>query len=281
MIIFIADFFVEHVLGGGELNNEECIKTLEEKGHPVTKIQSHLVTPDFIEQNSSNKFIIANFVNLHPECHKALRPTDYVIYEHDHKYLRSRDPAPYPNFKAPPTELINLDFYRNARAVICQSQFHLDIIQKNTELTNLINLSGNLWPRDSLEIIEYISRKPKQKKCSVLSSPILHKNTKEAVMLCEVKNMEYELVSNPVYKEFLVALGANEKFVFLPKTPETFSRVAVEAKMMNMSLITNKMLGAAGEPWFKLKGQDLIDVVYKMRETIPAKVMEALGCDFT
>ena len=27
-IIFIADFFVEDVLGGGELNNEECIKIL-------------------------------------------------------------------------------------------------------------------------------------------------------------------------------------------------------------------------------------------------------------
>lgn len=277
MIVFIADYFVEHVLGGGELNNEECIKILEEMGRSVVKVQSHLLNPQFIAQNLSSKFIIANFVNLHPDCKEALLCTDYVIYEHDHKYLQSRNPAYYADFKAPPEDIINLEFYRRAKAVLCQSQFHLDIIEKNTGLTNLVNLSGNLWPVESLEIIEHISRKPKQKKCSIINSPIPHKNTREAVMLCQIKNMEYELVANNVYKEFLIALGANEKFVFLPKTPETLSRIAVEAKMMNMSLITNKMLGASKEPWFKLKGKDLIEEAYKMRETIPLKIIEALG----
>ena len=277
MIIFIADYFVEQVLGGGELNNEECIKILEEMGHSVTKAQSHLLNPQFVAQNLSSKFIVANFVNLSFDCKEALRCVDYIIYEHDHKYLKNRNPADYTDFKAPPEDLVNLEFYRNAKAVLCQSQFHLDIIEKNTGLTNLINLSGNLWATESLEIIEHISQQPKQQKCSIINSPIPHKNTREAVMLCQVKNMEYELVANNVYKEFLTALGANEKFVFLPKTPETLSRIAVEAKMMNMSLITNKMLGASREPWFKLKGKDLIAVAYKMRETIPLKIIEALG----
>jgi hypothetical protein len=34
------------------------------------------------------------------------------------------------------------------------------------------------------------------------------------------------------------------------------------------------MIGATKEPWFKTKGKELIDIVYKMREDIPSKVVE-------
>ncbi|MAG26799.1 hypothetical protein CMI47_14755 [Candidatus Pacearchaeota archaeon] len=272
--VFIADFFVEHILGGGELNNEECIEILISKKHSVEKIQSHAVTPAFINKNKNSNFIIANFINLRSECIQALLETKYIIYEHDHKYLETRNPAAYENFKAPKEDIINLDFYKNAKAVLCQSQFHMDIIRKNTDLSNLINLSGNIWSVSALEMIEEISDKPKEPKCSIMDSAISHKNTRDAVNLCIAKNMEYDLIQKPVYSEFLAALGTNEKFVFLPQTPETLSRVAVEARMMNMSLITNNMVGASKEPWFKLKGKELIDLVYEMRERIPEKVVE-------
>jgi len=272
--IFIADFFIEHVLGGGELNNEECIEILISQGHTVRKLQSHLVIPTFIEQNKNANFIIANFINLRQECKDALLDTKYIIYEHDHKYLKTRNPASYKYFIAPSSDIINLEFYQNAMAILCQSQFHLDIIKKNTDLPNLVNLSGNIWSISALKIIEEISKKPKQKKCSIMSSNIPHKNTNDAVNLCLVKKMEYELISSNVYNEFLAALGNNEKFVFLPKTPETLSRVAVEARMMNMSLIANNMLGATKEPWFKKKGKELIDVVYQMRDDIPSKIID-------
>ena len=42
-IIFIADFFTDQVLGGGELNNEELIGLLAQDGHEVKKINSNLV----------------------------------------------------------------------------------------------------------------------------------------------------------------------------------------------------------------------------------------------
>jgi|TARA_Y100000310_G_scaffold319432_1_gene374692 hypothetical protein len=272
--IFIADFFVEHILGGGELNNEECMKILISQGHTVSKLQSHLVTSIFIERNKNANFIVANFVNLRQECKSALLTTKYVIYEHDHKYLKTRNPAFYKDFIAPQSDIINLEFYQNTLAVLCQSQYHLDIIKKNIHLSNLVNLSGNLWSLSTLKIIEDISTCSKKDRCSIMNSAIPHKNTSDAVNLCIAKKFEYDLIHNPVYNDFLAEVGANKKFVFLPKTPETLSRVAVEARMMNMSLITNNMIGATKEPWFKLKGKDLIDVVYKMREDIPSKVIE-------
>jgi hypothetical protein len=77
------------------------------------------------------------------------------------------------------------------------------------------------------------------------------------------------------YYDFLTKLGNNKKLVFFPKTPETLSRVVVEARMAGMSVTTNNLVGATKEDWFSLKGEELIEVIYKMRETIPAKVLEA------
>ena len=80
----------------------------------------------------------------------------YIIYEHDHKYLKTRDPANYPNYKAPESDIINIDFYKSAKKVLCQSSFHKSIIEKNTQLNNVQNLSGNLWSDYSLQIMEKI-----------------------------------------------------------------------------------------------------------------------------
>ena len=63
-------------------------------------------------------------------------------------------------------------------------------------------------------------------------------------------------------------MGENKAFVFFPKTPETLSRVTVEARMMNMKTITNNKVGASREPWFKFKGEKLIDHMIQKREKI-------------
>jgi purine nucleoside phosphorylase len=76
--------------------------------------------------------------------------------------------------------------------------------------------------------------------------------------------------------EFLLRLGESEKFVFLPKTPETLSRIAVEARMMGLSVITNNMVGATKEDWFSLKGEELIEVIKNKRIEIPNIVTELL-----
>ena len=46
--------------------------------------------------------------------------------------------------------------------------------------------------------------------------------------------------------------------------------------MLGVPVITNKLLGAAGEPWFKLEKSDLIDIMRAKREEIPNKVIGAL-----
>jgi hypothetical protein len=275
-IVFIADFFVDQVLGGGELNNEELIEMLIKDGHEVKKINSHLVTANFIEENRDSKFIVANFVNLRPSCIEALYNKQYVIYEHDHKYLTTRDPGQFENFIAPKEAIINYDFYKKANAVFCQSQFHRDIVYKNLELDNLVNLAGNLWSEESLDLMASLAQLPKKESYAIVHSSIEHKNTREAVKYCEYKKLPFTLVSSNNYKEFLKLLGSHKTFVFFPKTPETLSRVVVEARMMGMSVVVNKMIGATREPWYAQKGLELIQMLRQKRHDIKNMVIGAL-----
>ena len=273
--VFIADFFVDEILGGGELNNEELILLLSENSS-VIKIKSKDVTSKFLQENKDKYFIISNFVQLKEPNKDLLSSTmKYIIYEHDHKYLRSRNPALYENYLAPKTEIINYEFYEKAQAIFCQSKFHADILKKNLNLDNIINLSGNLWSESALSMMSKYSKKKKAPKCSILSSNISHKNTVETVRYCEYQNIPYELVSSNSYGKFLDKLSNNLKLIFLPKTPETLSRIVVEARMMNMGVATNSRVGAASEDWFDKKGDELIEIMRLKRNEILEKVIGA------
>ena len=273
--VFVADFFCDEVLGGGELNNDEFVKIVRERGFEVKKINSHLVTEKFIQEHRQDRFVVANFVNLSQDCIEALYDKDYVIYEHDHKYLSTRDPGVFEGFIAPKEAIVNYEFYRRARAVLCQSTFHHDIVKSNLGLDNIINLSGNLWSMGALGLIKRLAGAPKQDKCAVMNSRIGHKNTTDAKRYCLLKKLPFSLIEAGSYHEFLTALGSHSRFVFFPKTPETLSRVVVEARMMGLSTITNNHVGATREPWYQLKGEELIEKVEQMRTTIPKAVMGA------
>lgn len=271
---YISDFFASDLLGGGELNDHELLLLLQARDYVVYKKRSHEVTITDIMVNKNDNFIISNFVNLKKEViHLLIKQCNYIIYEHDHKYLRSRNPANYDNFLAPKDQIVFFDFYKNAKGVVCQSSFHKEIMHNNLLIDNIISISGNLWSSENLDLIAQYSEKQKQDKASVMNSKISHKNTADATKYCRFKKIEYELISSKDYKTFLNLLSNNNKFIFFPKTPETLSRVVVEAKMMGMKVTTNKLVGAANEDWFTLKGKELVNLMKERRNTIPDTVI--------
>jgi hypothetical protein len=178
---------------------------------------------------------------------------------------------------APDNMLTNISFYKNAKAVLCQSKFHLDIVYKNTKLDNLINLSGNLWSKKSLDFMASMSDKKKTDSFAILDSKIGHKNTMGCINYCLSKGGNYNLISDNNYFSFLTKLGQNKRFIFIPKTPETLSRVCVEARMMNMSVIVNELVGASKESWFSLKGKELVELMFSKRETIVDTLLDVIN----
>lgn len=275
-ICYISDFLLIDLVGGGELNDHELCLLLKKKGFLITKKRSHEVEVKDIE--TSCFYIISNFVMLKKEVVEYLeKKCNYIIYEHDHKYLKSRNPAIYKDYKAPKTELVNIEFFKKAKKVFCQSSFHKSIMEINTNLKNICNVSGNLWSDDNLSVIRVLNNKEKRNRYSILNSTIQHKNTKETIFYCDKKGYEYDLISSHEYQEFLSLMSKNNKFIFLPKTPETLSRVVVEAKMMGIKILTNKKIGATYEPWFCLKGEELIDHMANKKIEIIDKIIEVIN----
>tara|TARA_R110000822_G_scaffold262916_3_gene387254 strand:- start:382 stop:1215 length:834 start_codon:yes stop_codon:yes gene_type:complete len=264
--VFVSDFFIEQIVGGGELNDYEVYNILIKRGHDLQRINSHLFTKNDLDKQKC--YIISNFMNLKEEVKKSIIDYKYIIYEHDHKYIKTRNPALYKNFIAPKEQIVNEYFYKNALGVLCQSDFHTNIMKKNLNIENIINLSGNVWSIESLEFMRKISSIEKQNRTSILKSNTRHKNTSGAINYCVSKNEQYDLISDQDYYSFLSKMGKNRKFVFLPKTPETLSRICVEARMMNMSVAVNSLIGASKEEWYVLKGEELINHMIQKRDDI-------------
>ena len=274
-IYYFSDFLLEDLIGGGELNDNELCMLISDRGYKLEKIRTREIKKQHIDKN--NLYIISNFIGLnHVYKDYITKNCKYIIYEHDHKYLKSRNPAIYNDYLAPKKNIINKEFYQNAATVFCQSSFHKKILQKNLKINNVYNVSGNIWKIKDLETMRKLSKKNKNESFSIMNSMIEHKNTKEAIYYCNYKKLKYTLISSKNYEEFLNLLSNNSKFLFLPKTPETLSRVVVEALMMNVKVITNKKVGASYEPWFNMKGEELINFMLNKRQEIVDKTSEVL-----
>lgn len=273
---FISDFFVEDVNGGAEFCDAALLEELR-KNHDVVQIRSHEVTTSFLKVTSNNKIIISNFINLQSDVKQFIQQNcDYILYEHDHKYLTTRDPSFFKDYKAPSNQIINQEFYNNAIAVVCQSQLHGDVVSKNLPFANVVVAHFSLWLDEQLKYLETMKqhdKKEEDKRWFVLDSKISHKNTHGSIDYCKKHNLAYHLTSgdwNDIVSQFMVSKG----LVFFPQTLETMSRIVVEARMLGCKVICSQNIGAVHEDWFNLKGQELIDLHRQKKTEICQMVVD-------
>ena len=259
-IIFLADFFRSDILGGGECNDAVLINHIQHSGYSLTtKKCSDLIPEDF---GKNIFFIVGNFISLREEHKQSLQKEKYIIYEHDHKYIKSRDPSVYKNFTAPIGDIINHDFYRNAIAVVVLSKICKEIIEKNLHIDNVYNIGCSLWSVNKLNFIETLVDQPKNEKFAIINSPNPVKNSSLAIQYCEKNNIDYDTIGPYEEKELLEKLSKYKGLVFLPRVLETFSRICAEAKMLNCNLLTKpKMLGFASEEIYSLSGLELLQEI--------------------
>ena len=276
MFLLISDFYLSDLPfgGGAEYNDEILYDLMSLKGIKINRRRSSETTLDFLSGiKKDTKIIVSNFVQLsEPSKNYITDNFEYIIYEHDHKYLRRRIPSLFYGLKAPPSEIVNYNFYKSAKAVFTQSNFHKKIIKLNIDIDNIVNLSGNLWTNADFEKFKINLAIEKKEVCSILDSSLKNKGTAEAIQHCEQNNILYELIADQNYYKFLEKMAKNEKLIFLPTIPETLSRICVEAKMMGCSVITNGMVGAKYEEWYHLRGQELIDTMINRRDLIVDKI---------
>lgn len=266
--LICSDFFIEDGFGGAALNDEELFGVLKSKGEDVEKIKTSTIGTQFLKSNKDSFFIVSNFFGLIPEVREELQRLKYIIIAHDYKFVQHTNPALYKDFVVPVNEIVNEAFFRNAQSIICQSSFQEKIYHKNLSDIKTINFSGNLWSEESLTLVASLSSKTKREMISVVKSPYPEKGVPESIKFCIENRIDYELVHDENYHDFLSKLSNNKGLAFLPLSPETLSRVVVECKMMNVKVFISDIIGAKHEPWFDKMGLDLIDVMRDKREEI-------------
>jgi hypothetical protein len=280
-IVFISDFFKEQIEGGAEIYDSILINELQSRGIKVSKFNSHEFTLKHLNLyiKTGFNFIISNFTRLSEEVKKTFEVygNRYTILEHDHKYIIDRNPANYTDFLAPDNRIINKSFYASAKFVFCQSIKHAEVLSKNLNIDNVINLECSLWSKEQIEILRSLTDQEKNDKCFVFGDTNPIKGSKEAKKYCDDKQLKYDIVQKLPYINFLSQLSKYERFVFFPKTLESFCRVILEARMLDCKLVTNNLNGCTYEPWFKqYKGAKLIDFVDKKRDEIVSMIEESI-----
>jgi len=260
---FIADFFDYDLNGGAELNDGVLIKYLEEYCE-INTCKSNLVTSEFI--NNNDKFIVSNFVGLQDNVKKQLERKNYIIYEHDHKYIKSRDPSLFKDFFIPEEQKINQSFYKNATKIIVLSKICKEILIENNISDNVASIGCSLWSDSVLDLLNNKQNTEKKHKFAIVDSQNPIKGRQPALQYCIQKNISPHLIGSNNYEDFLFQLAECENLIFFPQVLETFSRLAAEAKMLNCKLITNpKMLGFASEDYIKLNGRPLVEKIRDQR----------------
>jgi len=265
-ILLISDLCYSEINNGGaESNNHELIKILAPH-HKVGFITTFDFNKNFNSLQNIDLFILSNFYFISDEAKQFLYNKKYIITEHDYKFLQSRNPCIYQNFEAPKTDLIHQELYQKSIFTLVQSDFQKQIFQKNLSDVTIVNFSGNLWPVETLDLIEALSYKPKNGKTCILSSDDYGiKGVDRSIDFCNKTFLKYDLIPKLSHHEFLKFISDYSTYVFFPRSPETLSRVTIEARLMNLSVITSQYTSAVHEEFYKLENKEILKYLKNKR----------------
>ena len=263
--------------GGAESNNNEIIKILNSSGIQC----DFLLTNDFNNTlglvQEYDLYIISNFYFISEQAKQFLYSKKYIITEHDYKFVRERNPCFFPNLTVPPDRIIHEDFYKNAKFVLVQSGFQKDVFNRSIKLDNIINFSGNLWSEKTLDLILSLSKTPKNGKAAILGEDDYGiKGRDVSIEFCKKVHLKYELLPKTDHHSFLKNLSRYSTYVFFPRSPETLSRVCIEARLMGLSVITTDYTAAVHESFFDYEPDKMIEYIKQKPQEILTQIVNLL-----
>jgi hypothetical protein len=271
--VLISDFTIKEVPhGGSEWVNQVLIDYLNLDFEYSKNVQSF---------DLNTFYIISNISLMNPNLVSQIPNLNYIIVEHDYKICHSRHPWRYPDNIIPLSERTNYELYRNAKAVFVQTTDHMNIYLKNEVNGNFINLECSIWSDTDLTLLNELLEKNKLKngKYGIYYTTNWIKNTQGNLKYCSENKLPFSIIKESKNRvDFLDNLSKCEGLVFYPLARETFCRLVVEAKCLDLKVITSKNYGASLEPWFdNLSGKELINFLKIKTEENLKKINEYIN----
>lgn len=186
---------------------------------------------------------------------------NYIILEHDYKFVSSRHPWRFGESIVPEDQKVNLLLYKNAKATFVQSDDHLSVFQANKIEGNFENLECSIWSDEELDrLLQYYEEtKTKKYKACVVESENWIKNMQGNIKICQTHKLDYDIIPSSPPKTFLRDIAQYSMLVFFPIARETLCRLLVEARCMGLNTLTSGNSGAFMSSWYYKSGPDLID----------------------
>jgi len=260
MIVFVADAFVEHYVGGAELTTEALA---DASLVPTYKILSSALTLNQIEQTNKNFFwIFANFSNVSNEALMfAIKNLNYSVLEYDYKYCKYRLPEKHVKaegkcdcINTKRGKLVSL-FLHHAKTTWWMSEKQRDLYQETFPFLqdDKHKVLSSVFDSRTINLIESYDTSNKENKWIILNSKSWVKGTEASIQYAKENNLNYELVWGLNYRDLLAKLAKSKGLISLPHGGDTCPRLVVEAKLLDCELVLNDNVQHKDEEWFQNK----------------------------
>lgn len=265
-VVFVADLFVEHYVGGAELTTDALIQKCK---FGYEKILSKDLNIEILESGKNLFWVFGNFsgidMNLIPTIVANIK---YVVLEYDYKYCRYRSPEKHKYSENVECDCENTihgkmisAFYLGSMWMFWMSEAQMNhYFKKFPFLQDSLTTTGSGPGNTVLSSVfddrffinlKYLNSQPKNKKGTiVLGSTSWVKGLDQAEKWCKDNNEEYEIVWDVPYEDLLVKLSNCQRVVYLPRGMDTCPRFVIESKLLGCELVINDNVQHGNESWF-------------------------------
>ncbi len=256
MIVFAADAFVEHYVGGAELTTQALI---ESALYPSARAVTGHTNVDLMKDMKNSFWIFGNFANLSDECLMyAIKNLNYSVLEYDYKYCVHRSPEKHAIAEGSCSckdssrgKLVAL-FLKYAKTNWWMSEQQKKVYQEQYPFLEGKVLSS-VFSENTLDLMNELYTDEKDDTWLILNSQSWIKGVGEAVDYAKANNLKYELVWGLEYKDLLKKMAKSKGLIFFPKAGDTCPRMVIEAKLLGCELILNDNVQHKDEEWFKTR----------------------------
>lgn len=260
-VVFVSDVFAEDYVGGAELTTKAIIDSAPEY-IKVFKIHASQITEKTIESGYQKYWVFGNYVSLNPNLIPTfVRNCKYSILEYDYKFCKHRSIEKHKQVTGQDCDCheqthgkIVSAFKHGAKTVywMSEQQFkryeeRFPFLGNPDEGSRQIILSSVFSSHTFAHLAELRENTENNGKYIVLGSESWIKGKQDSIDYCEKNGLEYEVLWDIPYGEFLSKLSKSAGLVYMPRGGDTCPRMVLEAQLLGKQTIVNEHVQHATE----------------------------------
>lgn len=260
-------------IGGTNLTT---LSILEDRKKEVFSLNTNSLSIIDIEQNKDKLWIIGNIMNLVNNQNKDIieklfETVKFVKIEFDYNFCPYRGEIPHKTLGnqtcSCPHGLTGHPSLSRIYDLIAKNalfSFFMSERQRAVYINHIPNIDfsktgilSSCFSKDTFKLFDKFKNTPKNNKYAILQGfggwHSKAKGLEEAKNFCEVNQIDYDILPVQEYEKHIETLSKYKGIVFLPIIDDTCPRCIIEARFLNLEVISNINCQHVTEYWWKDK----------------------------